>query len=567
MIGPAFPWRAGMGIFAGACLAAAASWIAPASLASAETSAGAGPAQKQELGTPVAFRRLSESQYKRSIALIFGEDISVPGRFEPPLRKDGLLAIGQGNVSISSSGFEQYELRAREIAAQVMAPERRDGFVSCKPAAKDRFDRACAAQFLGHYGRLLYRRPLTKGELGSAVALAQASAGNGGGLYAGLASGLERLLVSPNFLFRVERLAPGQSGPGWRLDGYSIASRISFLLWDAPPDDELLDAAAEGKLDDPRNLSDQVDKMLASPRLEQGVRAFFSDMFAYEQFDGLTKEQSIYPKFTSQLARDAREQTLRTIVELLVTERGDYRDLFTTRKTFMNRNLGSLYRVPVSEAGVEGWVPYTFPEDQPRAGILSLAAFLMLDPTHEGRSSPTIRGKTVRELFLCQPVPPPPPNVNFAIVQDTSDPNFRTARQRLARHRSDPVCSSCHAITDPIGLSMENYDATGAYRTQENGATIDASGSFEGRDYRNLIEFGAVLRDNPATTDCIVERVLEYATGRPADGDDWSWMSKTAPGFAADGYALPALLRRVATSDAFSRAGPALAARDRGEIR
>jgi len=290
------------------------------------------------------------------------------------------------------------------------------------------------------------------------------------------------------------------------------------------------------------------------------VRAFFSDMFAYDQFDALTKEQSIYPKFTSQLARDAEEQTLRTIVELLVAERGDYRDLFTTRRTFMNRNLGSLYRVPVSEAGVDGWVPYSFPEDQPRAGILSLAAFLMLDPTHEGRSSPTIRGKTVRELFLCQPVPPPPPNVNFALLQDTSDPNFRTARQRLAKHRSDPVCAGCHAITDPIGLSMENYDAIGAYRTQENGAAIDASGSFEGQDYHNLVEFGAVLRDNPATTDCIVQRVLEYATGRPADNDDWTWMAQAMPGFAGDGYAIPALLRRVATSDAFRRAGPALAA-------
>jgi len=262
-----------MGLFAGASIAAAALWITPASLTSAGAAIAASPAQKEELGTPIAFRRLSESQYKRSIALIFGEDISVPGRFEPPLRKDGLLAIGQGNVSVSSSGFEQYELRAREIAAQVMAPERKDRFVTCKPATQDSFDRACASEFLGHYGRLLYRRPLTRAELGSVVALASAKAE--GDFYRGLETGLERLLVSPNFLFRVERLAAGQAGAGRRLDDYSIANRISFLLWDAPPDDGLLDAAAAGTLGDQEGLSVQVDKMLASPRIEQGCAHSF----------------------------------------------------------------------------------------------------------------------------------------------------------------------------------------------------------------------------------------------------------------------------------------------------
>jgi len=555
-------WSVGLGLLGAAAFAATALWIAPPGLAAAEDASPAATASADRLGAPVSFRRLSEAQYKRSIALIFGEDISVPGRFEPPLRKDGLLAIGENNVSVSSTGFEQYELRAREIASQVMAPQRRDSFLTCKPETKGKFDRICASAFLGRYGRLLYRRPLTRAELGSVTELASASARAGGDFYKGLETGLARLLVSPNFLFRVERLAGGQGDAGRRLDDYSIASRISFLLWDAPPGEELLDAAAAGTLGDPDDLARQVDRMLASPRLEQGVRAFFSDMFAYEQFDALTKDQAIYPKYTSQLARDAEEQALRTIIQLLLTEGGDYRDLFTTRKTFLNRNLGSLYRVPVSEAGVDGWVPYSFPENQPRAGILSLAAFLMLDPTHEGRSSPTIRGKTVRELFLCQPVPPPPPNVNFALLQDTSDPNFKTARQRLARHRSDPVCAGCHSITDPIGLSMENYDAIGAYRMLENGAPIDASGEFEGHGYRNLIEFGAVLRENPATTQCIVQRVLEYATGRSADGDDWAWMARVMPDFAGDGYAIPALLRRVATSDVFRRAGPALAAKD-----
>ncbi len=545
---------AGSGLLASLALALAAPWATDAGKAEAVS-----PAPAMQLGAPVSFRRLSEEQYKLSIALIFGDDVAIPGRFEPPLRKDGLMAIGDSSVSVSSSGFEQYELRAREIAGQVTSAEWRDKLHGCKPKGSA-FDLACASELLAHYGRMLYRRPLTSHELGSVVALA--AAGASGDHYKGIETGLARLLLSPNFLFRIERLSSGPRDGMARLDDYSLASRISFLLWDAPPDDALLDAAAAGKLGTADGLAGEVDRMLASPRLEQGVRAFFSDMFAYEQFDGLTKDQAIYPKYTSQLARDAEEQALRTIVQLLVTERGDYRELFTTRRTFLNRNLGALYRVPVSEAGVDGWVPYTFPDDQPRAGILSLAAFLMLDPTHEGRGSPTIRGKNVRELFLCQPVPPPPPNVDFAIVQDTSDPNFRTARQRLAKHAEEPACAGCHAITDPIGLSMENYDAVGAFRTHENGALIDTSGHFEGRDYNNLVEFGAVLSKNPATSQCIVQRVLEYATGRTADDGDWTWMDEAAPEFAAGGHVIPALLRQVATSDAFGRAGPVLAAKD-----
>jgi hypothetical protein len=266
-----------------------------------------------------------------------------------------------------------------------------------------------------------------------------------------------------------------------RLTDYSLASRISFFLWNAPPDNELLDAAGNGELQTPEGLARQVDRMIASPRFADGVRAFFIDMLSYDEFDGLSKDQSLFPKFTSQMAKDAEEQSLRMIVDLLVTNNGDYRDLFTTKKTFLNRNLGSLYKVPVDGSAFSGWMPYTFGPDDPRAGLLTSAGFLIVDPTHEGRSSPTIRGKKVRELLLCQKVPPPPPNVNFNLVQDTHNPLYKTARDRLTAHRDNPTCAGCHSITDPIGLSMENYDAVGEFRTQENGSNIDASGTFDGK--------------------------------------------------------------------------------------
>ena len=520
--------------------------------------APAPPASEPALaGGPTTVRRLSEAQYRLAIENAFGAGLKLPGRFDPPVRAAGLLAIGDGRAVVSNSGLEQSELRAREIAAQVLAPERRKSYLDCAAAAPQSFDAGCARAFYNRYGRLLFRRPLTEAEVASTLTVARKAAALTGDYYQGLSTGLARLLMSPNFLLRVEHSEPDPAHPGQqRLDAYSLASRISFLLWDAPPDAELMDAAAGGQLRTPGGLEHQVDRLLASPRFVDGVRAFFSDMFAYEQFDGLTKDQAIFPKYTSQLAKDAREQSLRTIVDLLVTRHGDYRDLFTTKRTFLTRNLAALYRVPVSAAVFQDWVPYTFAADDPRGGILTYAGFLMLDPTHEGRSSPTIRGKSVRELFLCETVPIPPPNVNFTLVQNTSDPLHKTARERVTLHRDNPVCAGCHAITDPIGLAMENYDSIGVYRTHENGALIDASGRFDGKPYRNLLELSQILHDSPGPTRCVVQRSFEYGVGRQATASESQWLKYAVQRFAADGYAFPALLRRIATSSAFQTVLP-----------
>lgn len=535
-----------MGSGAALLLALAAGGLPPI------TAEAAGSVEPLPAGGLPGFRRLNEAQYVRSIEQIFGPGITVPGRFEPPLREAGLMAIGDGKVIVTASGIEQFEHRAREIAAQVVSAERRKTLVPCTPASAQAADDACAHAFFGKYGRLLYRRPLTERETGALVTTAAAASAKSGDFYKGLEAGLSRLLVSPNFIFRVDDSRPDPRNAAARvLDDYSLATRMSFFLWDAPPDEVLLDAAARGDLRDPAKLARQVDRLMASPRYEQGVRSFFSDMLGYEQFEGLAKDQAIYPKFNSQLAQDAKEQTLRTLVDHLVTRKGDYRDLFTTKTTFMNRSLGALYRVPVSSDGVEGWAPYTFSASDPRAGILSLAGFLMLDPTHEGRSSPTIRGKSVRELLLCQTVPPPPANVDFAIVQDTHNPNFKTARQRLTVHMESPACKGCHALTDPIGLSMENYDATGDFRTHENGALIDATGTFNGKPYTGLIGFSRLLRDSPEAPSCLVQRTYEYGVGRSAGEGDAKWLEYAAQRFAAEKYRLPALMRWIATSEAF----------------
>ncbi|MBC2650919.1 DUF1592 domain-containing protein [Novosphingobium flavum] len=529
--------------------------FAPSSASPVESQAIAPQASVREPAIAPAeagLRRLNEVQYARAIEQTFGPGLKIPGRFEPPLREHGLLAIGAAHVTVTPTGLEQYELRGRQIAADAVA----GGHVAMPCAPKDgTFSANCARNVLGRYGRMLYRRPLKDGELSSVVALTQAGTQASGSFAKGLAAGLSRLLVSPNFIFRVER----NGGPG-QIDDWSLATRISFLLWDAPPDEALLDAVARGDLADKARRAAVIERMIASPRFEQGVRAFFFDMFGYEQFQGLVKDQAIYPKFSNDLVKDAQEQTLRTLVSLLIVNKGDYRDIFTTRQTFLNRNLAALYRVPAPTAAMDGWAPFTFPTTEPRAGILSLAAFLMLDPTHEGKSSPTIRGKTVRELLLCQPVPAPPPNVNFSIVQDDSNPLYQTARQRLLAHQESPACAGCHRVTDPIGLSLENYDATGGYRTHEKTALIDASGTFDGKPYSGLLGLTALLRESPDVTSCLVQRVFEYALGREARALDADWLNQANARFSAQGNRVPELMRLIASSDAIAATRPATTA-------
>jgi len=510
-----------------------------------------GPSEPKTGGGPLEARRLTETQYRQSIADIFGADIKVAGRFEPGVRKNGLLAVGTSVLAASPAGFEQYDSMARTIAAQVVDEKHRAASVPCQPASAQAADPACATQFIGKYGRMLYRRPLTDRELAAKTDIANAAATSLGNFYAGLELALTGLLDSPKFLFR-EDVEEQDSSGGTRLTGYAKASRLSFFLWNAPPDDELLKAAQSGTLDSKSGLAKQVDRMLASPRLESGVRAFFTDFLGFDKFDELAKDPAIYPAFSSKVARDAQEQTLRTIADLLITQKGDYRDLFTTRRTFLTRPLGLVYRIPVSRK--DGWEPYEFPADDPHAGVLTELSFTELH-SHPGRSSATLRGKAIRELFLCQQVPSPPANVNFTVVQDTSNPVYKTARARLTAHRTDPTCAGCHKIMDPIGLALENFDGAGQYRSEENGTAIDASGELDGVQFKDAVELGKALHDNPTASSCLVDSVYRYAVGRDFNAGEKEWRGWLAKGFAGDGYRMPDLLRRIATSDAFYAVG------------
>jgi hypothetical protein len=496
-----------------------------------------------------SLRLLSQSQYADSITAVFGAAVVPNVRFAPVQRVDGLLSAGARTAGVTSGSLEPMFRSAEDVALRVIHPEYRDRLIPCRPGDSTKRDEGCARIFLSSVGRALYRREISGRELDRVLRIAGDAADESRDFYSGLAAALAYMLSSPDFLYVRETVEPDPSRPGqWRLDGPSRASRLSFFLWNSGPDDLLLRAAARGELNDRRGIERQVKRMLASDRLQQGARAFFSDMLAVEGFDLIAKDPIIYPAFTSRVVSQAREQLLRTLVDHTVVRDLDYRDLFVTRKTFMSRDLAAIYQVPVRVAP-DQWMEYEFPEGSPRAGVLTLAGFLARY-AHPGRTSPTNRGRGLRETLLCQRVPDPPPNVNFSLFED-QDHKFKTARERLDAHATNPVCAACHRLTDPIGLVLEHFDGAGQYRETEDGAFIDTRGKVAGVSVRDANELGEALKGDPAVSSCVVKRLFSFGAGRKLTEADQQLMSRLGGEFVENGYRFKELLRSISTSEEF----------------
>ena len=520
-------------------------------------SAARNASEPDTVGAPPGMRLLTSGQYANTIAAIFGADVAKQAKanFASINRLEGLVAVGAGTALVTSGSLARLEVSARIVALMAVDEAHRNFIVPCEPVTVNARDDACARKFLGQVGRLLYRRPLSRVELDEAVHVTGQSIGQAGDFYFGLSAALSGMLVAPQFTYVQENAERDPAG-GWRLDGYSKASRLSFLLWDSAPDDILLTAAEKGELDTPEGLSLQVRRMIASSRLEMGIRSFFNDMLILEKFDTLAKDPVIYPAFTLKIASDSREQMHRVIVDHLIAREGDYRDLFTTRRTFLTRDLGMIYGVPVTDTR-GGWASYEFSQDDPRSGLLQQVGFLV-QYSHAGKSSPTNRGRGLRETLLCQHVPDPPGNVDLAGFVDVT---AKTARERLSAHRSEPICAGCHRITDPIGLALENFDGAGQYRETENGVPIDASGDLDGVKFTDAGDFVQVLSKNPVLTSCLVNRLYSYGVGRKIEENEFEWIKYLETRFAEEGYRVPDLLRTIAMSDAFySVESPDLAA-------
>jgi hypothetical protein len=412
------------------------------------------------------------------------------------------------------------------------SPSRRRLFV-CQPASS-RDEIACATRILTTLARRAYRRPPTNDDLETLLGFYRDGRAQGD-FDAGIRAAVERVLVSPDFLFRIEADPAGVSaGTAYNLTDLELASRLSFFLWSSIPDDTLLDAAIRGKLHEPAVLDREVRRMLADPRARTAlVQNFFEEWLQTRNVRLLTPDlNQKFPWFDDNL-RVAFVREMELFLDAQLKEDRSIVDLLTSDQTFLNQQLARHYGVPGVYGSHFRRVTLT---DEKRFGLLGKAAVLSVT-SYSNRTAPTIRGKYLLETILAAPPPPPPPNVP-ALEETSKDGKPRSVREMLETHRQNPVCASCHARMDPLGLSLENFDAIGQWRVTDAGAPINATGVL--LDGTSVDGPAALRRALVAQKEQFVRTVagklLTYATGRGLEYYDAPAIRGIVRASAADDY-------------------------------
>jgi hypothetical protein len=324
-----------------------------------------------------------------------------------------------------------------------------------------------------------------------------------------------------------------------------MASRLSFFLTGAPPDDTLLEAAASGALLSAEGVRAQAERLLALPAAHVAVRTFFADLLGLHALDGLGRSSRTFPNFTATLGPAMKQETLLVIDDLVFGRDGDYRRLFDQNATFVNKELAALYGVPPPSG--DGFARVVLPPQSGRSGLLGQAGVLV--PRDDGNgTSPTKRGLFVLTRLLCQDLPLSPP----ANVPIPPPPKGRlTGKQRLEQHVSNAVCGGCHRPTDGVGLSLERFDALGSYRATDHGLPIDDTGEIDGKRYQGVAGLGAVLRDHPALGPCLVQSLYSVAVGHAPTAFDRPTFAAMVKAFRSGGGRIRPLLIAMTTSDGF----------------
>lgn len=489
--------------------------------------------------------RLTTLQYANSLDSLFGPGLPSV-ELEPDTNPYLFYNIGAASTTLSELGVQQYEEAADQITTFVFDDTaRRDALVGCVPAAPGD---ACVEGFLADFGRRAFRRPLTPVELERwrTISVDQAE----GDAWQGLRLAVAGLLQSPYFLYRVELGEPDPDDPTrMRYTGYEMASRVSFLLWNVTPDDELLDAAESGDLETKAGLRDQARRLLSDPRAASAVQAFFGQYFDLGRLEGVSRDEEDYPEFSPTLVQAMRAEVELLVDDLVNRQDGDIRSVFSTRNTFVNSELAELYGVTAAGSSPIAFAPVELPADGPRAGLLTLGAFLTMN-AHETETSPTLRGKYVRERVLCQTVPAPPDDVNTDLNPEGID--GQTLREILDQHREDPACSGCHLFTDPPGYLFENFDSLGNYRTVDrNGFDIDATGELDAVPLQNARELADLLATDERVGECIVKQLFRHASGRLDNEEEEAALADLSARFAERGYRFRELVVELVAHESF----------------
>jgi hypothetical protein len=452
------------------------------------------------LGT-APLRRLTRFEYGRTLADLTGASASIADELVPDERSFGFDDQAD-TYSVSTLHDSKYFDVANAAAAALVGDSARlSAFAGCDPTA----DSACLEPFVRAFGRRAYRRTLTADEVSALVALERATAtpGDADGVSALVAA----VLQSPELLYRPEPSAPSA------LFGPALATRLSYLITATAPDDELLDAAEGGALATTDGLLAQTDRLLATPRATEAFTHFMFEWWDLDALDGLQKDQALYrawdPSLPNELARETE-----AFLEGAWNDTPSLAVLLGAPYTYLDSTLLGFY-------GVSGTpVPGTFVRvalDSARAsGLLTQGAFLAVH-AKANQTSPTLRGKFIRERLFCDPPPPPPPNI--VVSPSAVDPRLST-RQRFAQHTVDQNCASCHQLMDPVGFLFEHYDAVGRWRDVDGGQAVDATGYLVGTDVDANLDgvptLAQALVQSDEVRSCVARQWFRYAFGHEA---------------------------------------------------
>jgi len=418
-----------------------------------------------------------------------------------------------------------------------------DDLVPCDPHAAGRS--ACAAEAFAAFARRAWRRPVSAREVDELVQLSSAVERDGGTFEAQVALGLQAILISPHFIFRFIEGVDGDDGEV-RLSDHELATRLSYFLWRTTPDEQLLRLADDGRLSDPAELERQVDRLLDDPRARAMVTDFFGQWLHVRGLSASNPDPTRFPEWSDAL-RSSMIAESESFAEAILRENRTLFEIIDSDFTFVDDRLAGHYGLPAPNS--ETAVRVSVPAHIARGGVLFQGSFLTVtsDPR---RTNPVRRGSIILESLLCSAPPPPPPG-----VEGLPEPVNPTAslRDRFEQHRSRPECETCHQFIDPLGFSLENFDAIGRWRATDAGFPIDASGELvDGTRFVGPEGLATVLRDDPRFGACVIEKLAVYALGRALRAEDECRLRDLRAEVEREGLTLRSLVRSLATSELFT---------------
>jgi mono/diheme cytochrome c family protein len=504
-----------------------------------------GPESEQEPDAGLELR-IPVKAGTRLVGVAFPEETWAP-------EKDSLHEFGFVGVGLKFDDVDQPALSNISIAGPYNpkglgdTPSRRKILVCAPPSSTD--EEGCARKIFSTLARRAYRRPVTDQDIAPLIALYQEGRKRAG-FESGVEMALQRLLVSPEFLFRIERDSVGAApGTAYRLNDVELASRLSFFLWSSIPDDELLNVAVQGKLKNVESLEQQVHRMLADPRSKALSSNFAGQWLYLRNVRSVLPDVAEYPDFDENL-REAFEQETGLFFESMLREDHSVLDLLRADYTFLNERLARHYGIP----GIYGshFRRVTL-SDENRKGLLGQGSILMVT-SYANRTSPTIRGKWLLENLLGAPPPAPPPNVP-SLMDRGEDGKILSMREQMEKHRANPACAVCHKNMDPLGFALENFDAIGKWRTTSGAANtpVDASGVLpDGTKFNGPAELRRVLLSKSGQfANTVTEKLLTYALGRGIEYYDAPAVRKILRGAAPAEYRWSSLITGIVKSDPF----------------